>query len=107
MPTPASRATAATGVSTPESANTLRAASVLSAYCRHLGTDLARGDVIGDDIRCGFHYWQFGEDGRCSHIPVCDRIPDDAGLFKFPTAESLGLIWAFNGTEATYDVPAW
>lgn len=80
-------------------------ATVLSAYCRHLGTDLAQGEVVGDNIRCGFHYWQFGQDGRCAHIPVSDRIPDDASLFDFPTAESLGLVWAFNGAEATYDVP--
>jgi len=80
-------------------------ATVLSAYCRHLGTDLTHGEVIGDNIRCGFHYWQFGQDGRCAHIPVSDRIPEDSSLFDFPTEESLGLVWAFNGEEPTYDVP--
>jgi phenylpropionate dioxygenase-like ring-hydroxylating dioxygenase large terminal subunit len=80
-------------------------ATVLSAYCRHLGTDLTHGEVVGDNIRCGFHYWEYGQDGRCAHIPVSDRIPDDSSLFDFPTAESLGLVWAFNGEEPTYDVP--
>jgi nitrite reductase/ring-hydroxylating ferredoxin subunit len=80
-------------------------ASVMSAYCRHTGLDLCTADVLGDEIRCPFHYWQYGGDGRCTKIPVSDRIPDDSSLFAFPTAESLGLIWAFNGTEPLYDVP--
>jgi nitrite reductase/ring-hydroxylating ferredoxin subunit len=80
-------------------------ATVLSAYCRHTGLDLCHGEVVGDDIRCPFHYWQFGPDGKCRGIPVSDRIPEDSSLFRFPTAESLGLIWAFNGEEPLYDVP--
>jgi phenylpropionate dioxygenase-like ring-hydroxylating dioxygenase large terminal subunit len=80
-------------------------ATVLSAYCRHLGTDLTYGEVIGDELRCGFHYWCYGQRGECTRIPVSDRIPDDSSLFAYPTAESCGLIWAFNGDEPLYDVP--
>jgi nitrite reductase/ring-hydroxylating ferredoxin subunit len=80
-------------------------ATVLSAYCRHLGTDLSRGTVVGDELRCDFHFWCYGQDGRCSGIPVAERIPDDSSLFAYPTAESVGLIWAFNGTEPLYEVP--
>ncbi|MGH9030985.1 MAG: Rieske 2Fe-2S domain-containing protein [Acidimicrobiia bacterium] len=80
-------------------------ASVVSAYCRHLGTDLTSGEVIGDQLRCGYHYWCYGGDGRCTEIPVSDRIPADSSLFSYPTAEAVGLIWAFNGTEPSYDVP--
>jgi nitrite reductase/ring-hydroxylating ferredoxin subunit len=80
-------------------------ATVLSAYCRHLGTDLAQGEVIGNELRCGFHYWCYGQQGDCTRIPVSDRIPEDSSLFAYPTAESCGLIWAFNGERPTYDVP--
>ena len=80
-------------------------ASVLSAYCRHTGLDLCTADVLGEEIRCPFHYWQYGGDGSCTKIPVSDRIPEDSSLFAFPTAESLGVVWAFNGTEPLYDVP--
>jgi nitrite reductase/ring-hydroxylating ferredoxin subunit len=79
--------------------------SVVSAYCRHLGTDLSRGTVVGDDLRCDFHFWCYGRDGRCTSIPVADRIPEDSSLFSYPTAESVGLVWAFNGTEPLYEVP--
>jgi cholesterol 7-dehydrogenase len=46
-------------------------ASVLDAYCPHLGAHLGIGSrVIGDCVECPFHGWQFrGEDGQCTSIP--------------------------------------
>jgi len=79
--------------------------SVMNAYCRHLGADLSMGKVIGNDIQCAFHHWQYGPDGRCTKIPVSDKIPKAARVFKFPTAEKWGLIWAFNGTKPLFEVP--
>ena len=79
--------------------------SVMSAYCRHLGADLGVGKVIGEEVRCAFHHWQYGADGKCSRIPAADKIPKAARLFKFPTAEKWGLIWAFNGEKPLFEVP--
>jgi len=80
-------------------------ASVMSAYCRHLGADLSIGKVVGEDVRCAFHHWQYGPDGVCTRIPVSEKIPKAARVFKFPTAEKWGLIWAFNGVEPLFEVP--
>jgi nitrite reductase/ring-hydroxylating ferredoxin subunit len=80
-------------------------AVVMNAYCRHLGADLSMGKVIGDDIQCAFHHWQYGPDGGCTKIPASEKIPKAARMFKFPTAEKWGLIWAFNGIEPLFDVP--
>ncbi|MGO9450120.1 MAG: aromatic ring-hydroxylating oxygenase subunit alpha [Candidatus Binataceae bacterium] len=80
-------------------------AAVMSAYCRHLGADLGVGKVVGDDVRCAFHHWQYGPDGVCSKIPASEKIPKAARVFKFPTAEKWGLIWAFNGEKPLFDVP--
>lgn len=80
--------------------------TVLSAYCRHLGADLSVGEVVGDNVRCLFHHWQFGADGGCRQIPASDQVPREARLFAFPTVERWGLIWAFNGTEPLYEVPS-
>ena len=46
-------------------------ASVLDAYCPHLGAHLGIGSrVVGDCIECPFHGWKFrGEDGQCMAIP--------------------------------------
>jgi len=79
--------------------------SVLSAYCRHLGADLGVGKVIGEDVRCAFHHWQYGPDGKCTKIPASDKSPRAARVFKFPTAEKWGLIWAFNGEKPLFEVP--
>ena len=81
--------------------------SVVSAYCRHLGADLSDAAVVDDCLRCPFHHWSFDTEGLCVKTAVGDRVPKSSALFKFPTAERWGLIWAFNGTEATYDVPGW
>jgi nitrite reductase/ring-hydroxylating ferredoxin subunit len=82
------------------------AAQVRSAYCRHLGADLSVGQVIGETIRCPFHHWRYDGTGRCVDVPAGDPPPPAARLFAFPTAESLGIIWAFNGIEPSYPVPS-
>ncbi len=79
--------------------------SVQSAFCRHVGADLALGEVDGDVLRCAFHHWEYGQDGLCSRIPAADKVPQTARLFSFPTEERFGLIWAFNGEQPLYDLP--
>ena len=37
-------------------------ARVFSAYCPHLGADLAAGKVVGNRIQCGFHLWELAND---------------------------------------------
>ncbi|HMD05468.1 MAG TPA: Rieske (2Fe-2S) protein [Candidatus Binatus sp.] len=80
-------------------------AVVMNAYCRHLGADLSMGKVFGNDIRCAFHHWQYGPDGACTKIPASEKIPKAAKMFKYPTVEKWGLIWAFNGAKPLFDVP--
>ncbi len=80
-------------------------AHVLSAYCPHLGADLSVGDVQDNTVRCAFHHWQYDHDGVCVKTGIGDPPPPGACLFKFPTAEKHGLIWAFNGEEPWFDIP--
>jgi len=80
-------------------------ASVLSAFCPHVGADLAVGAVVGNDIRCAFHHWEFDADGKCLRTGIGDPAPKNACLFKFPCVEKFGLIWAFNGDEPWWDIP--
>ncbi len=80
-------------------------AHVLSAYCTHLGTDLSTGKIVDGHIRCPFHYWHFDKEGTCVKTGLGDPPPKSAGLFKFPTVERFGLIWAFNGEEPWWDIP--
>jgi len=80
---------------------------VLSAYCRHLGADLTGGELVGDLLQCPFHHWRYGSDGVCRELASGDKVPTNARLFRFPVAESMGLIWAFNGGEPTFPVPSY
>ncbi len=79
-------------------------ANVVSAYCRHLGADLSGGAVIGNNLRCPYHHWSYDQGGKCAVVPF-DTPPASATLFKFPTVEDLGLIWAFNGEEPLFEFP--
>ena len=81
------------------------AANVLSAYCPHLGADLAAGKVVGDRIQCGFHRWEFNTDGWCEKTGLGDPAPKTACLYKFHSIEKFGLIWAFNGEVPWWEVP--
>src|SRR5262245_25926864 len=40
-------------------------AKVVSAYCPHLGADLALGSVVGNNIQCFFHRFEFNQEGQC------------------------------------------
>ncbi|HXN86960.1 MAG TPA: Rieske 2Fe-2S domain-containing protein [Candidatus Binataceae bacterium] len=80
-------------------------AQVMSAYCAHLGADLSVGDVQGDTLRCAFHHWRYDADGICVATKVGDPPPPAACLFKFPTCERHGIVFAYNGERPRFEFP--
>lgn len=80
-------------------------ARVMSAFCPHLGADLSVGQVIGDTVRCAFHHWQYDGGGRCVRTAVGDPAPPTARLFRFPTVERYGIVFAFNGEQPLFELP--
>jgi nitrite reductase/ring-hydroxylating ferredoxin subunit len=80
-------------------------ARVMSAYCAHLGADLSVGEVIGDTIRCAFHHWIYDSNGACVSTKVGDPPPPGACLFRFPTREKYGIVWAYNGENPRFEPP--
>jgi nitrite reductase/ring-hydroxylating ferredoxin subunit len=81
-------------------------AQVLSAYCPHLGADLAVGSVVGNTVRCAFHHWQYDCSGRCVKTASGDPPPPTARLFRFPTVERYGVVFAFNAETPLFDLPS-
>lgn len=79
--------------------------SVLDARCSHLGADLGQGRVVGAALRCPFHGWEYGADGRCTHIPVSDAIPPSACQTAYPAIERHGLVFFFNGRAPLFPLP--
>ena len=93
---------------------------LIEAYCPHMGTHLAANKtsyviadgkhVEGDNIRCPYHAWRFGPDGRCNEIPYSPApIPKAACLKSWPVTERAGCLWVWHDEEAgqpDYDLPA-
>ncbi len=81
-------------------------ARVMSAYCPHMGADLSIGKVVGNNIQCKFHKWEMNGEGWCVKTGVGDPVPRKACVYNFPTRERWGVVFAFNGPEATWDLPS-
>jgi phenylpropionate dioxygenase-like ring-hydroxylating dioxygenase large terminal subunit len=80
-------------------------ASVLSAYCPHMGADLCTGEMVEGTVRCPFHHWRYDATGRCVATGPGDPVPPTAKLFAFPTEEKFGFVFAFNGETPLFDLP--
>jgi 3-ketosteroid 9alpha-monooxygenase subunit A len=73
--------------------------NVLDAYCRHMGADLTRGTVKGDEIACPFHDWRWNGSGRCAQVPYARRVPPGARTQAWPTLVQDGLLHVYNDPE--------
>ncbi|WP_460363890.1 Rieske 2Fe-2S domain-containing protein [Actinocorallia lasiicapitis] len=70
---------------------------VSEAHCPHLGAHLGHGGrVVGECLRCPFHGFTFGLDGRCVSTPY-GSPPPGARLRFFPALEICGVVMAFHG----------
>ncbi len=75
-------------------------AGVLTDRCPHRKAPLSSGEVIGNDIRCGYHGIRFGRDGACAHIPGDIPAPADFRARAFPSIERHGFIYMWMGEAA-------
>src|SRR5262252_5619305 len=73
--------------------------NVLDAYCRHMGGDLTRGTVKGDEIACPFHDWRWGGNGRCVRIPYSRRVPPPARTRSWLTLEENGQLFVWHDPQ--------
>ncbi len=81
-------------------------AVVQSGYCPHFGADLSLGSLSDGELRCIYHQWHFNSEGRCTRIPSGDPVPRNARIHNYPVAETLGMVWAYNGEKPLFPVPA-
>ena len=81
-------------------------ACVSSAFCAHLGVDLQCGELIDGLVRCPYHHFYYDGSGKAVKVGNGEPPPAAARLFRYPTVEKYGLIFAFNGIEPSFDVPA-
>ena len=79
-------------------------ARIQSAYCPHIGADLAVGKVIENRVQCAFHQWEYDENGMCVKTGAGLPPPPNACLYTFPVTERYGLIYVFNGHEPLWQI---
>jgi len=71
---------------------------LIGPRCPHRGAQLSAGWVEGEAIRCMYHGWMFGGDGRCVEQPAeHENFKDKVALPAYPTTEYLGLVFAYLG----------
>ena len=79
-------------------------------YCPHLGAHIGHGGkVVGENIRCPFHHWQYDTEGWCKEIPYGKIAPPitkkQAILRTLPIVEKYGMIWAWYHPKC--EPPTW
>ncbi|MGV9409608.1 Rieske 2Fe-2S domain-containing protein [Nocardia sp. NPDC003693] len=85
-----------------DSAGELR---VLDAYCRHMGADLSKGTIKGDNIACPFHDWRWNGSGKCADIPYARRVPPLARTRTWTTLERNGQLFVWHDHEGNQPAP--
>ncbi|MGB3615382.1 MAG: aromatic ring-hydroxylating dioxygenase subunit alpha [Elainellaceae cyanobacterium] len=68
--------------------------------CPHRGVELHRGKVIGANLACAYHGWEFdGRTGDCVSIPYLppDQKRPCVSVHSYPVQEKYGLMWVFPG----------
>jgi 5,5'-dehydrodivanillate O-demethylase len=78
---------------------------LLGPRCSHRGAQLSAGWVEDDRIRCMYHGWVFGGDGRCVERPAERGPADRHSIPSYPTTEYLGLIFGWLGKGAAPSFP--
>jgi phenylpropionate dioxygenase-like ring-hydroxylating dioxygenase large terminal subunit len=65
----------------------------LADYCCHRGFPLSAGQVVGDELQCGYHGLTFRGDGACTAIPGQNSVPARARVRAYPTVEKDAMVW--------------
>jgi phenylpropionate dioxygenase-like ring-hydroxylating dioxygenase large terminal subunit len=75
------------------------AAHVLADTCVHRGGSLSKGKVIGDNVQCPYHGWEYDGTGKCTKIPSMEKSnpPGRAKVDSYPVQEKYGIVFAFLG----------
>jgi len=70
--------------------------------CPHRQVKLSEGKVVGNNLECAYHGWQFTPQGYCAKIPYFarDQTLPPCQLRTYPVLEKDGFIWLYPGDLA-------
>jgi 5,5'-dehydrodivanillate O-demethylase len=89
------------------------AVGLIEPHCPHRRAGLVHGYVEDDGIRCSYHGWKFGLDGRCLHQPFEEaagegaRFRDSICALAYRAEIRHGLVWAYLGPDPAPLIPTW
>lgn len=65
--------------------------------CPHRNVPLSEGRVVGENLQCRYHGWQFAPGGACRLVPGLEsgRIGKAHGATALAVRESQGLLWVY------------
>ncbi len=81
---------------------------LMDLHCPHRGTDLSYGRIEEDGLRCLYHGWKMGVDGRCLDQPGEPKgssFKDKVRHLAYPCREAGGLIMTYMGAGAPPPLP--
>ena len=78
---------------------------VMDSRCSHMGADLSQGTVKGGQLKCPFHGWKYGTDGRCVSVPNASDVPKFARQRTYAVEERNGCVYVFNRTKPLFPMP--
>jgi len=86
---------------------------LVDRHCTHRRADLSYGWVENCGIRCSYHGWLFGADGRCLEQPYDDlanpgtRLKERCSVKAYPVRPMAGILWAYMGPDPAPELPVW
>ncbi len=71
--------------------------------CSHRNYPLSAGELVGDEIQCGYHGLRFDSCGTCTWAPGQDRIPSRANVPTRALIQRGPWLWVWAGDAADAD----
>jgi renierapurpurin 18,18'-hydroxylase len=71
----------------------------LEDRCPHRQVQLSAGQIVGNNLECAYHGWQFDAEGYCVEVPYLaanQKLPN-CPILSYPVRELDGFIWLFPG----------
>ncbi len=71
--------------------------------CPHRGAPMVFARNEDDGLRCTYHGWKFGVDGKCQDIasePAGSPMCRNAKIKAYPGREPNGMLWAYLGPDS-------
>jgi phenylpropionate dioxygenase-like ring-hydroxylating dioxygenase large terminal subunit len=75
--------------------------------CCHRNVNLSLGYVQGENLKCGYHGWEYNCEGKCVLIPSLpndERIPASAKIRKYTVEIKYKSVWVWLGDDDKIDL---